>query len=74
MLFSITRWPQLLAPLEILMKWNEMKYIPIHSYCIFLAHQSDYKHDILQPWLPVSQKYKYELIQTLKPWIIHHKE
>lgn len=47
MLLSITRWPQLLAPLEIIMNKNEMNYIPIHSYCIFLAHQSDYKHEIL---------------------------
>ncbi len=38
MLFSITCWSQLLAPLEIHLNKNFMKYIPIHSYCIFLAY------------------------------------
>ncbi len=31
-------------------------YIPIHIYNF--KHQGDYEHKIIQPWLPVSQKYK----------------
>ncbi len=42
---------QLLALLEILM-------CKIYSYSQFWALQGDYEHEIIQPWLPVSQKYK----------------
>ncbi len=45
---------QLLVPLEILMSKIYLKYIPIH----IRAHQRDYEHEIIQQWLPVSQKYK----------------
>ncbi len=54
--FSNTHWTQLLAPLEILMSKIYLKYIPIHIHNF--EHQGDYEHDIFQPWLPVSQKYK----------------
>ncbi len=29
-----------------------------HSYSQFWALQGDYEHEIIQPWLPDSQKYK----------------
>ncbi len=48
--FSNTHWTQLLAPLEIIMSKI--------SYSQFLAPHSDYEHEIIQLWLPVSQKYK----------------
>ncbi len=38
-----------------------MKYIPIHIHNFEHSRvilQSDYEHEIIQPWLPVSQKYK----------------
>ncbi len=44
-----------------------------HSYLHFLAHQGDLKHDIVQPWLPVPQDYKYEEHNGQIPLIIHHK-
>ncbi len=44
---------QLLALLEIL-----MSKIYFHSYSQFWALQGDYEHEIIQPRLPVSQKYK----------------
>ncbi len=59
---------QLLAPLEILMSKISLKYI------IFLAHQGDYEHKIIQPWLPVPQDYKYEEHKGQIPLIINHKE
>ncbi len=48
--FSNTRWTQLLAPLEIIMSKISLNYIPIHIH--------NYEYEIIQPWLPVSQKYK----------------
>ncbi len=59
MYFSNTRWTQLLAPLEIIMDKISLKYIPIHIHN--WALQGDYEHEIIQPWLPVSEKYKYSL-------------
>ncbi len=34
--------------------------IPVYSqsYSTFWALQGDYEHEIIQPWLPVSQEYK----------------
>ncbi len=29
-----------------------------HSYSQVWALQGDYEHEIIQPWVPVSQKYK----------------
>ncbi len=34
-----------------------------HSYLHFLAHPGDLVHDIVQPWLPVPQDYKCQLIK-----------
>ncbi len=64
MLFLNTRWKQLLIPLEILM--SKTKYIQSiyeyevysHSYSQFWALQGDYEYEIIQPWFPVSHKYK----------------
>ncbi len=60
MFFSNTRWTQLLAPLEIFMSKMSLKYIHIFNFhnSQFWALQGDYEHEIIQPWLPVSQKYK----------------
>ncbi len=41
-------------PHEHLVSKISLKYIPIW------ALQGDYEHEIIQPWLPVSQKYKQE--------------
>ncbi len=46
-----------------------------HSFSQFWALQGDYEHEIIQPWLPVSQKYinrKENKAQI--PLIIHHNE
>ncbi len=59
---------QLLVPQEIL-----MSKIYSHSYSHFWAQQHDYEHEIIQPWLPVSQKYKEENKAQI-PLIIHHNE
>ncbi len=53
MFFSKTGWTQFLAPLEIL-----ISEVYAHSYSQFWALQGDYEHEIIQPWLPVSQKCK----------------
>ncbi len=50
------RWIRLLAPLEIFISKISLKYIPIHIYN--LSTPGDYEHETIQPWLPVSQKYK----------------
>ncbi len=71
MFFSNACWPQLLAPLEILMSKISLKYFAIHIY-IFLAHHGDQNHEIVQPWIP--QDYKYEEHKGQIPLIIHHKE
>ncbi len=42
---------------EILMSKN-ISEVYSHSYSQFWALQGDYEHEIIQPWLPVSQKYK----------------
>ncbi len=63
MFSSSTRWTKLLATLEILM--SEMVYY--HSYSQVWALQGDYEHEIIQPWLPVSQKYKLEGKQSKNP-------
>ncbi len=55
--FSQLHVGQLLAPLEILMNKN-ISEVYSHSYPQFWALQGDYEHEIIQPWLPVSQKYK----------------
>ncbi len=47
---------QLLTPLKII-KLN-ISEVYSHSYLQFWALQGDYEHDIIQPLLPVSQKYK----------------
>ncbi len=38
--------------------YSELSEMSSHSYSQFWAHQRDYEHEIIQPWLPVSQKYK----------------
>ncbi len=50
MLYTITG-----APIE---KNSKIYQIYSHSYSQFWAHQCDYEHEIIQPWLPISQKYK----------------
>ncbi len=50
-----------------------LKYIPI-PILIFLAHQGDYEHGIVQPWLPAPHNYKFEQHKVKIPLIIHHKE
>ncbi len=35
-----------------------LKYIPIHIHVWEL--RGDYEHEMIQPWFPFSQKYKYE--------------
>ncbi len=54
--FSNARWTQLLVPLEILM--SKISLVYSHSYLQFWALWCDYEHESIQPWLPVSQKYK----------------
>ncbi len=58
MFFSNTCWTELLAPLDIIMSKLSLKYIPIHIYNFEHTIMSDYDREIIQPWLPVSQKYK----------------
>ncbi len=71
MFFSNEYWPQLLAPLEILM--NKL-YLIVPFIFTFLAHQGNREHEIVQPWLPVPQDYKYQEHKGQIPLIIHHKE
>ncbi len=42
-----------------------------HSYWQFWALEGDYEHEIIQPWLPVSQKYKKEGKQS--PNSLNHR-
>ncbi len=42
-------------------------YIPIPIPIYIFAHQGDYEHKIVQPWLPVSQDSKYEEQKGLIP-------
>ncbi len=68
--FSNACWPQLLAPLEIIMSKIYLKYI--HMF-FFLAYQGDYEHDIVQHDF-VPHYYKYEEHRSQISLIIHHKE
>ncbi len=36
--------------------------------------QGDYEHEIIQPWLPVSQKYKKKVKQSPNSLNHHHNE
>ncbi len=40
----------------------------------FKHSRDDYEHDIIQPWLPISQKYKSEGNKSQIPLIVHHNE
>ncbi len=55
MFFSNTRWTQLLAPLEILIRLSKisLKYIPIHIHNFEHFSGGDFENEIIQPWLPV---------------------
>ncbi len=44
-----------------------LKYIHIHN---FGAHQRDYEHEIIQPWLPVSQNINRRENKSQIPLII----
>ncbi len=57
---SNTHWTQLLVALEIIMSKIPPPEEYSHSYSQFWALQGDYEHELIQPWLPVSQKYKQE--------------
>jgi len=69
MLFSKTHWPQLLVPLEYLTSKISLKDIPINMY-LFLTHQGDQEHEIVQSLLLVSQEFKYE--ETQMPNSFNH--
>ncbi len=60
MFFSNTCWTELLVSLEIIMSKISLKYIPIYIHKFEHSLEGDYEHEIIQPWLPVSQKYKWE--------------
>jgi len=75
MFFSNTHWTQLLAPLQIFMsKIVYYKEVYSYSYSQFWAVQGDYEHEMIQPWLPVSQKYKYEAKQSPNSLNHHHND
>ncbi len=56
MFFSNACWPQLLAPLEIIVSKISLKMNYSHSYNFVLLLQGYYEHEIVQPW----QDYNYE--------------
>ncbi len=49
-----------------------LKYIPIHIKK--KLHTRVTEHEIVPPWLPVPQDYKYEEHKGQIPLILHHKE